>query len=493
MLAPGGLHGQCPDGSAPPCPTISHHTPPPNSVAVLYFDNLTRDSSYAYIADGLTEELISRLGQVRRLEVKSRFESRRVRGAVNASPSELGRTLNAAYILSGSVEAVSGRLRVTAELMRVRNKTRVWGDVLDGAGSDLLGAQQGIVTAVVRAVSGQLLPAESSVLARRATNDSAAYDLYLRAWSFLNRGRTGSDFQTAEDLFQQAVNRDSTFALGWAGLANAWAQIADAVLPPSEAYPYARRAAERALALDSTIAPAYNALAATALQVDYDFPRAESLARRAVALDPGFALGHISLAWVLIVRGKLLEALEESRRGWQLDSLAINVFYQHFHNLMDLARYKEVVSLSPRADLVMGPGVGTVLRLQALLAMHRCDDARAAYAKIPTPNVRPEIFFAACEGKPEHWPPALDTTAAKTLVADMGGNPQLVVGAFALIGQPDSAFAWLERAYVRRDYWVLTVNRPIWWNGWLQADPRFATFTRRVGLLWPVPELPPER
>ena len=87
----------------------------------------------------------------------------------------------------------------------------------------------------------------------------------------------------------------------------------------------------------------------------------------------------------------------------------------------------------------------------------------------------------------------LDTTAVKTLVANMAGNPQLVVAAYALLGQPDSAFAWLERAYLRRDYWLLTINRPIWWNGWLQADPRFATLMRRVGLPWPVSTLPPER
>jgi TolB-like protein len=205
--------------------------PAPNTVAVLYFDNLTRDSAYTYLADGLSEELISRLGQVRRLDVKSRFESRRVRERRDAGTAELGRSLNVTYLLSGSVQSVGGRIRVSVELVRTPTGARVWSDVLNHAGSDLLGAQEEIVRSVVLAVVGQLLPEERVVLGRRVTRDSGAYDLYLRGRFFFSR-HTHRDLQRAIELYEQALGRDSSFALGWAGIAQVWGWLADDFSPP---------------------------------------------------------------------------------------------------------------------------------------------------------------------------------------------------------------------------------------------------------------------
>jgi TolB-like protein len=114
-LGPGELRAQCADGSPPPCDRVAVRAPASNSVAVLYFDNLSRDTADAYLADGLTEEIIVRLGQIRRLDVKSRYEVRRVRGYAGGDPAVLGRSLNAANIVSGSVQKAGGRVRVRVE------------------------------------------------------------------------------------------------------------------------------------------------------------------------------------------------------------------------------------------------------------------------------------------------------------------------------------------------------------------------------------------
>src|SRR5713101_9190997 len=126
------LAAQCPDGSPPPCRQLGTRLPPaPNSVAVLYFDNLSRDTTDAYLADGLTEEIIIRLGQVRRLEVKSRFEVQRFRGHAIQDPTALGRSLNAAYVVTGSVQRSGDRVRLRVALVRTATRAQAWGDVID--------------------------------------------------------------------------------------------------------------------------------------------------------------------------------------------------------------------------------------------------------------------------------------------------------------------------------------------------------------------------
>ena len=242
---------QCPDGSSPPCRSGRvASAPPPNSVAVLYFDNLSRDAGDAYLADGLTEEVIVHLGQVRRLAVTSRSAVRRFRGGAE-SPAALGRVLGVAYIVSGAVRPAGRRLRVTAELVRTGSGTRVWGDVFDRSSADLFAIQAEIAEAVATAIAGQLIPDERARLSARPTRDPEAYDLYLRGQFFLARF-TEADIHRAIALYSQAITRDSTFAIAFAATAVAWNALADDWLPPLESYPKARVAAERALALDTS-------------------------------------------------------------------------------------------------------------------------------------------------------------------------------------------------------------------------------------------------
>jgi len=172
---------QCPDGTPAPCgprPSAPARAaaPAPNSVAVLYLTNLSRDTADAFLADGLTEEIIIRLGQVPRLDVKSLFEVQRFRGQAAQDPAILGRTLRAAYLVTGSVQRAGDRVRLRYEVIRAATRARVAGDVIDRASGDVLTLESDIAAEVTRAITGQLLPDERARLARRLTSDPVAYE-----------------------------------------------------------------------------------------------------------------------------------------------------------------------------------------------------------------------------------------------------------------------------------------------------------------------------
>lgn len=163
------VSAQCPDGSPPPCARAARATAAPsNSVAVLYFDNLSRDTADAFLADGLTDELITRLSQVHRLDVRSRFESLRVRGQRAGDPRVLGRTLRAEYLVTGSLQQAGQRVRVNVALVRAPSGAQVWGEVYDRAG-DFLSIQADIAREVAGAITGRLLPQEQASLTRLPT------------------------------------------------------------------------------------------------------------------------------------------------------------------------------------------------------------------------------------------------------------------------------------------------------------------------------------
>lgn len=155
---------QCPDGSPPPCRAATGRPPAPaaNSVAVLYLDNLSRDTADAFLADGLTEEIIIRLGQVPRLAVKSRYEVQRFRGRTAQDLAALGRALGAAYLVTGSVQRAGDQVRLRYEVIRAATRTHVAGDVIDRSSRDLLTVESDIAREVATAITGQLLPEERS-------------------------------------------------------------------------------------------------------------------------------------------------------------------------------------------------------------------------------------------------------------------------------------------------------------------------------------------
>ena len=171
LLAAVPALAQCPDGTPPPCAGQRAPAPAPNSVAVLYFDNLSRDSADAYLADGLTEQLIVRLGRIERLDVKPRSEVQRARLRSFGGPTAVARALNVRYLVTGSVRKVGWRVIVTAELAQPgARRNRVWGDIFDRSSTDVLDVETSIAEAVASTVAGRLRPEERAALAHLPCN-----------------------------------------------------------------------------------------------------------------------------------------------------------------------------------------------------------------------------------------------------------------------------------------------------------------------------------
>ena len=478
--SPWRVAAQCPDGSPPPCSRAGARAPAPNSVAVLYLDNLSPDTADAYLADGLTEEIIIRLSQVRRLEVKSRFESLRFRGhAAAQDPPTIGRAINAAYLVTGSVQRAGDRVRLRVALVRAATRAQLWGDVIDRASGDLLSVESDIATAVTTAITGQLLPAERARLTRPLTSDPIAYEAYLHGLQLAGSSFDEVAQRAAIGEFDRAVGRDPGFAAAYAATSVAWMALADGFLPPRGGYGRAREAARRAMALDSSQALASAVLSAVALALDLDAHEAERLARRALALNERSATAHVTLSGALLAEGRVDESVDEARQGWQADSLESYNDFWYFSTLLYQRQLDTAAALLERLSSIL-PSAD----LRAMTGWLRAEQGELRRA-LPLLNWR--YYGGQYAGT---YVRALvaqgDSAAARATVDSMLAartpgyyNPLALARAYAALGDTDRGMAWLQRAVDERTIWVgvIRVDDQL---ALLRVDPRYAALERQL-------------
>jgi TolB-like protein/Tfp pilus assembly protein PilF len=319
------LRAQCPDGTPPPCAQIARaQAPAANSIAVLYFD--TRDTSDRYLVDGLTEEIILRLQQLQRLEVKSRYESQRVRAARNLAPAAMGRTLGVRYLVNGTVQRSGERVVVRAELTRADRAVDIWSERYDRSSGDVLDVIDAIARGVATGVAGRLLPAETAELGRRPTADPVAYEQFLRGNFYLAQ-RTAAGLAHAAEAYEEAARRDSTMKPALARIAYVYVLglaygVGDLSLDSILAR--AARADARALhsaseASDTWLAHGFLQATTTLIGMVNEMPQARISMARAVAIDPGSPEAHHQFAQVLIFLGEDSLSEAEYRRALALE------------------------------------------------------------------------------------------------------------------------------------------------------------------------------
>jgi TolB-like protein/tetratricopeptide (TPR) repeat protein len=228
---PSPARAQCADGSPPPC-RQAPRPPAATAIAVLYFDNLSRDSNDVYLADGLTEELISRLTQIEQLQVKSRTAVARLRGRAGYDPAAIGRTLGVSQFLSGSVQRSGPRLRVNVELTRTSTGNSVWARSFDRRADDLLGVQAEIAESIAVHVAGRLAPVERQRLAQQPTTNPRAYDHYLRGRFHTSHNTTDAVRRGVREL-ETALRLDSTLTPALLRLASAYSLLSSLYYSPS--------------------------------------------------------------------------------------------------------------------------------------------------------------------------------------------------------------------------------------------------------------------
>ena len=483
LCAPVQAWSQCPDGTPPPCAvrTARAAAPAPNSVAVLYLANLSRDTADAFLADGLTEEIIIRLGQVPRLAVKSRFEVERFRGRAAAQdPSALGRALQAAYLVTGSVQRAGDRVRLRYEVIHAATRAQVAGDVIDRASGDLLTVESDIAEAVTAAITGQLLPAERTRLARPLTSDAVAYEQYLRGLQAAHNFGDEAALRSAVAYFDRAIARDFGFASAYSGKAAAWSMLADGYVTPREGYGQTRLAANQALARDSSQALAWAMLANAVIALDLDAHEGERLARRGIALDPHGGWSRLFLSGALWAEGKTDSAVFEARRAWQDDSLFSIMSVNYVNMLVGTGRLDTAAALIPRIRAILPPTDAEALEGMVLGARGDWHGA----ARLLGWRYYGGVFDAGMYVR------ALlalgDTAAARATVDSMVAartpgyyNPVALARAYAALGDTDRGIEWLRRAFEERTVVVVWARQDPE-LALLRTDPRYAALDRQL-------------
>ncbi len=313
------------------------------SVAVLPFENLSRDPENAFFASGIQDEILTRLAKIGALKVISRTSTQQYQSKPQ-SLTEIAKQLGVANILEGSVQKAGDRVRITVQLINALSDSHLWADTYDRKLIDTFGVESDVAQKIASSLEAQLTGSEQRAIAARPTENTEAYQLYLKGKFFWNK-RTGDDLKAAADLFRQAAEVDPSYANAYAGLAQA-----DLLIPvfgagaPRDFFPKAKAAAERAIELDETSAEGHSALAML-LCFDFKFPASEAEFRRAIQLNPNYATAHHWFGNSLLVSlGRFDEGIREGERAVELDPLSLIINADLGSTFMIGRRYDEAIA-----------------------------------------------------------------------------------------------------------------------------------------------------
>ncbi|HEY6990085.1 MAG TPA: winged helix-turn-helix domain-containing protein, partial [Bryobacteraceae bacterium] len=294
---------------------------PIRSLAVLPLANLSKDSEQEYFVEGMADLLRENLEGIRALRVISRTSSMYYRKSSEPLPA-IAQQMKVDAVVEGSVLRSGNRVRITVELVQAANERRLWGATYDRRLEDILTLQSEVAQRIADEIRVTLTKPERARFARRHTADPEAYLSYSKGRFFWNK-RTEEDLKKAIGYFQQAIEKDSNYALAYDGLADCWVPLGwYAYMPPSQTFPHAKAAVMKALALDDSLAETHTTLAFVTFYYDRDWANAEREFRRAIDLNPNYANGHHWYAEFLSLAGRHDEAIAESERARELDPLS---------------------------------------------------------------------------------------------------------------------------------------------------------------------------
>ncbi len=292
------------------------------SIAVLAFTDMSPRKDQEYFCDGMAEEVMNALAQIPGLKVSARTSAFQFKGRENDIQT-IGEKLGVGTVLEGSVRKSGSKLRVTAQLINVADGFHIWSHTYERELTDVFTIQDDLSRSIVQALEVELSGYETKTLTKRKPTNVEAYNLYLKGRYFWNR-RTEEGLKKSIDYFHQVIDLEPTYALAYAGLADAYTMLGNwQYLEPKEAYPKAKAAAEKAVEIDDLLAEAHTALAISKFEYDWDWHGAESESRRAIGLNPNYATAHHWYAFFLAIRGRHDEARAEIEKALQLDPLSL--------------------------------------------------------------------------------------------------------------------------------------------------------------------------
>src|SRR5580692_3110366 len=454
------------------------------SLAVLPLENLSNEASQDYFADGMTDELISDLGQISALRVISRTSVMTYKHAHKPIP-QIARELNVDAIVEGTVLRSGDQVRITAQLIEASTDKHMWSQSYEGELRDTLALQNKVARAIADQIRINLNPQEEATLKSAKVVNPEAYESYLKGRYFWNK-RTPDSLKVALAYFNQAIEEDPTYARAYSGLADTYALLGDwqyGVMTPKEALPKAKAAASKALELDSTLSEAHNSLAFCFDAFDWDFDAAGKEFRRAIELNPSYATAHHWYAWHLSLLGRYDEAIEEMRKAKSLDPLSL-IINADLAELLSIAHFYDESIIQSRKTIEMDPNFALAHNqlAQAYLQKHMNAEAIAELQKAvrlsagcPTCIANLARAYAASGRRGE----------AVKLLSDLkshsnGGYSDAaeVSMVYAALGDKDEAIHWLETGYEQRFNPGVLLRQGF---DPLRSDPRFQYLVRRIG------------
>jgi TolB-like protein/DNA-binding winged helix-turn-helix (wHTH) protein/Flp pilus assembly protein TadD len=456
-------------------------------LAVLPFDNLTGDPSQDYFSDGLTEEMIAQLGRLdpQHLGVIGRTSVMHYKNT-SEQLEQIGHELGVQYVLEGSVRRDSDKVRISAQLIQVKDQSHVWARQYDRELNNLLALQGEIAREIAGGIQLTLGNANHIDAARYqvslSPNSYEAYDLYLRGLYFWNK-RTAPDFERAIEYFRQATEKDPNYAQAYTGLADSYVLMAGYTdVPPKEFMPKARAAALRAVELDDTLAEAHVSLAVIAQDYDWDWPTVEKEYRRAIEQNPNYPTAHQWYAESLALQGRFDEAFVEIERARQLDpfSLIIATDYGailYFSRQYDRAieQFRSVLDREPgfpRAHMVAYAYAEKGMYSEAL---HDIEEWRR------TGNDPQWVLLAYVYGRAGQQVKARQALRnLQQLSQGEKSHAYSFAVAYLGIGDNEKAITWLQKSYA--EHTITTALRVDPTFDPLRSDPRFQELLRGMGL-----------
>jgi len=456
------------------------------TLAILPFENLGGDPEREYLADGLTEELVAAAGQIdpEHWNVIGRTSIMAYKRTTK-SLAQIGRELEAEFLVESSIQTEGGRVRIISKLIRVRDQVQIWAASYDSEPSSMLEFQRELSISIAHEVRLRISPERLTALARRQTRQVEAYDLYLRGRYFWNQ-LSPLTTRRAIEYYTRATELDPEYALAWSGLADAYtASPINGDAPPLQVWPRAADAASRAARAGPNLAETQSSVGLVKFWFDWDWDAAEATLRWAIALDPRYSLAHRNLGIVLSHSGRHEEARLAARRARELDPLHAAHHALSSQIEFNARDYSAAIQFARQAT-ILDPEfpIGYIQLAQAYVQLGNSDlalDALNSAGRFSSNSkliaLRGSLF--AKLGRTEEARSVLNTLEAVSRERYI--PPYATALVQASLGQVDVAFQELERAYDARDVHLVFLPVDPKWDAF-RADSRFLALLRRCGL-----------
>ncbi len=462
---------------------LPRSAPPIRSLAVLPLENLSGDTKQEYFADGMTDALITDLAQVSSLRVISRTSAMHYKGSHQALPT-IARELNVDAVVEGTVIRSGDRVRITAQLLDARSDRHLWAKAYDRDIHEIMSLQQDVAGNIFQEIQAKLTPEENLRASRKRQVDPEAYDDYLRGLYFWHKF-TAEGMTRAAEYFEKSVQKDPSYALGYAWLANAYGQLAVFVGPPKDFIPKAKEATEKAVQLDDSLAEAHDSLANVKCYYDRDWAGADREFQRAIQLNPGNALIHGGYARYLDFMGRFDEAFREHQITRELDPLILIGFYIRGDHFLLLRQYdKAIAEYRMALDMdhsffIAHKGLAAAYKSKGM-EKESVSELEQAATLAGAPDLAEAMKIAYAHGGYKGVLKAQLKRIQHRRTAGAYIDYSKVASIQAQLGNKDLALQALEKAFAEREDLVDLNVAPDWDP--IRSDPRFQSLVRRVGL-----------